>query len=117
VPALFALAIALSAAVWLLARGDTARRAAALDAGLGAAAPAAATASRSAVAPGFVTIDSTPPATIFVDDRKVGRTPLIRYPLPPGRHRVRAMTTTGRSDTFTVDIEAGQDAPARALSW
>jgi len=67
--------------------------------------------------PGFFTIDSKPYATIFVDGKKVGETPLFRIKLAPGRRRVMAVLGSGKSQTFTVTIVPGRQAPPRRLQW
>ena len=37
---------------------------------------------------GWLTVNTTPPAAIFVDGQPVGRSPIHRLPLPPGKHKV-----------------------------
>jgi serine/threonine-protein kinase len=67
--------------------------------------------------PGWVSIDSDPYATIYVDGRKVGVTPLARIPLTPGSHRVRAVSSQGGEQTFSVSIESGKEARGKKLTW
>jgi serine/threonine-protein kinase len=67
--------------------------------------------------PGYLTIDSRPWATVYVDGRKLGVTPLVRQALPPGRREVRAVTEDGRVQRFRVVIEPGKEAPRRRLTW
>jgi serine/threonine-protein kinase len=67
--------------------------------------------------PGFFTVDSRPYATIYVDGKKVGVTPLLRHALPPGTHAVRAVSETGAEQRFRVTIEAGREAPRKRLVW
>jgi serine/threonine-protein kinase len=65
----------------------------------------------SPVAPGFITIDATPYATISIDGRALGDTPLVRVELSPGRHAVRAVSSgDGSVRTATVVIESGKTA-------
>lgn len=66
---------------------------------------------------GFVSIDSTPFATIFVDDKRLGITPLVKKPLAAGKHRIRAVLKDGRTKELTVDIPAGKLAPPVLLTW
>jgi len=67
--------------------------------------------------PGLFSIDSTPYATIYLGDRKLGITPLIRVPVPPGRHRVRARLKDGREQTFSITVKSGKTTPPRQLYW
>jgi serine/threonine-protein kinase len=75
------------------------------------------TRSGSALEPGFFSVDSVPYAQIFVDDRKVGVTPLIGHPLPPGVHRIRARLESGKEQSMRVRILPGVQAPPRNLRW
>jgi len=69
-----------------------------------------------AVQDGLLSIDSTPHATIFVDGVELGVTPIVRRPLEPGRHRLRAVLADGRARELPVDIPAGQLAPPILLT-
>jgi serine/threonine-protein kinase len=80
------------------------------------ASPGRAAATRTATAPGFFTVDSTPYATIFVDGVQLGDTPLFRARLAPGRHQVRAVSR-GRTQTFSISIDSGREAPSRRITW
>jgi hypothetical protein len=70
-----------------------------------------------ASAGGWYAIDSSPYATIFVDDRKIGDTPLDRIPLSAGAHRVRAVLTDGRQRSFAIDIAADRKTSSGTLTW
>ena len=77
-------------------------------------------AARAAAAPpasGWYAIDSAPYATIFVDDQKIGDTPLDRVSLPTGKHRVRAVLADGRERTFAIQIVADQKISQGVLRW
>jgi serine/threonine-protein kinase len=68
--------------------------------------------------PGFITIDSTPVyATIFVDGKRLGDTPLVRIELPAGRHTVRAVAPSGAAQNLAISIEAGKTAQTRRIEW
>ena len=67
--------------------------------------------------PGWYAIDSAPYATIFVDDRKIGDTPLDRISLPAGSHRVRAVLADGRQRTFAIDIAPDRKTSSGTLTW
>ena len=67
--------------------------------------------------PGWVSIDSDPYATIYVDGKKVGVTPLARIPLTAGPHRVKAVSSQGGEQMFNVSIESGKEAKGRKLAW
>jgi serine/threonine-protein kinase len=67
--------------------------------------------------PGFVSIDSKPYATIFVDGKSVGETPLFKLSLTPGKHRVRAVSSGGGEQNFVVTVQPGKESPPKRLVW
>jgi len=68
--------------------------------------------------PGYITIDSTPVyATIFVDGKRLGDTPLVRVELPAGRHSVRAVSPSGAAQSLSIAIESGKTAQTRRIEW
>jgi eukaryotic-like serine/threonine-protein kinase len=57
------------------------------------------------LADGYFTVDAQPYAEIYIDGKKMGLTPLIKIPLEPGRHRVRAVAVeTGETETFRIQV-------------
>jgi serine/threonine-protein kinase len=66
--------------------------------------------------PGTISIDSEPYATIYIDGKKIGITPLAHISLPPGTHKVRAVSAAGEKN-FTITIEPGKEAKGRKLTW
>jgi serine/threonine-protein kinase len=82
-------------------------------------APASVDPTRAAAAAGsgWYAIDSTPYATVFIDDRKIGDTPLDRIALPTGAHRVRAVLADGRQRTFSIDIAPDRKTSSGTLTW
>jgi hypothetical protein len=79
----------------------------------GAPAPSSAASDAS----GWYAIDSNPYATIFIDDRKIGDTPLDRIPLAPGGHRVRAVLADGRQRSFAIEIAPDRKTSSGTLAW
>lgn len=73
--------------------------------------------SPAAAASGWYAIDSSPYATIFIDDRSVGDTPLDRIALPTGIHRVRAALADGRQRTFSITIAPDRKTSQGTLRW
>jgi len=68
--------------------------------------------------PGFITIDSAPVyAVIFIDGKKIGETPLVRIPVAPGKHTVKAVSAQGASRTLSITIQSGKVAPTRRIEW
>jgi hypothetical protein len=68
--------------------------------------------------PGFITIDSEPVyATIYIDGKSYGETPLFKVSLSPGRHNVRAVAPSGASRDLRITIESGKTAPASRIQW
>ena len=63
---------------------------------------------------GFLSIDSDKPANIYVDDRKVGITPIVKSEVVPGRHRVLAVEVeTGKRKAATADVQQGEERRVR----
>jgi hypothetical protein len=57
---------------------------------------------------GFISVHADKPANIYVDDRKVGITPIIKAEVLPGAHRVLAVEVeTGKRKAVTADVERG----------
>jgi outer membrane biosynthesis protein TonB len=67
--------------------------------------------------PGLLTVDSKPYATIFVDEHRIGDTPLFRISVPAGAHHLRAVLADGRERSFDVQIRSGQESNAGRLGW
>ena len=82
------------------------------DARLDAGAPDAADRRR-----GMISIDSNPYATIYVDGRRIGVTPIIAYKVRPGRRRIKAVTASGETKRFTISVRPGKRARAKRLTW
>ena len=67
--------------------------------------------------PGLVTIDSSPMyAVIFIDGRRYGETPIADVKVSPGTHQVRAVSASGATKNFTIEIESGQST-VRKVEW
>ena len=67
--------------------------------------------------PGTISIDSQPFATIYVDGKPFGVTPILQKALPAGHHKLKAVLKDGRSRTLELDIPAGKSARPVVLSW
>jgi serine/threonine-protein kinase len=68
--------------------------------------------------PGFITIDSAPVyATIFIDGKSYGETPLVHLSLAAGKHAVRAVSPSGATRNVTITIDPGKTAPPRRIEW
>ena len=59
-----------------------------------------------AAAQGFITVNSIPPGTVFIDGRDVGPTPVVEYVVPPGRHTIRVERAGYKTRTETVEVSA-----------
>ncbi len=58
---------------------------------------------------GFVQVNSTPWTEVYIDDRNVGFTPILKHKLPVGDHEVRLINEGYRIDeSIVVIIEEGQ---------
>ena len=59
---------------------------------------------------GYLSIDSDKPANIYVDDRKVGVTPVVKTEVTPGGHRVLAVEVeTGKRKAATASVQRGEE--------
>jgi hypothetical protein len=98
-----------AAPVAAVAPPEPAPPASATDAG-GDAAPPSHRPRRRREEPGFLTLDTTPWATVYLAGRKVGTTPFHRVKLPAGRHRLALdIEDSGRRRSLTVVIRPGSE--------
>jgi len=66
---------------------------------------------------GFYSVNSQPYAKIFADGKELGDTALFRVPLAAGKHKIRAVLSDGREQTFTIEIEPGEHVSSGKLTW
>nr|QKW93791.1 hypothetical protein [Vitiosangium cumulatum] len=59
---------------------------------------------------GALTLIVLPEAEVFLNGRSLGKTPLIKTPVPVGRHRLRIKGADGKRRELSVPIEAGKTA-------
>jgi len=57
-------------------------------------------------AQGFITVNSDPPGTVFIDSREVGSTPVVEFEVPAGRHTIRVERPGFKTKSETVDVGA-----------
>jgi serine/threonine-protein kinase len=57
-------------------------------------------------AQGFITVNSDPPGTVFIDSREVGSTPVVEFTVPIGRHTIRVERPGFKTKSETVDVGA-----------
>ncbi|MBI5525496.1 MAG: serine/threonine protein kinase [Deltaproteobacteria bacterium] len=58
---------------------------------------------------GFLNVESSPAAYLYVDGRFTGRsTPVIGHPLPEGGHTVTLRTPDGREQSWRVQVKPGE---------
>jgi eukaryotic-like serine/threonine-protein kinase len=69
---------------------------------------AARPASRRTRKPGYVSLDASPFATLHIDGKAVGTTPLLRHALAEGVHAVDATTQDGRRKRLRIRVRAGK---------
>jgi serine/threonine-protein kinase len=70
-----------------------------------------------AAEPGFYSVDSTPYATIFIDGKRLGDTPLFRERVPSGAHQVRAVRADGREQKLAIQVLPGKELNSGRLAW
>lgn len=66
---------------------------------------------------GFFTIDANKKTTIYVDNVRYGETPMQRLPLPPGPHKVKAVTKGKKAKEFMITIIGGRDTDEGTITW
>jgi len=57
-------------------------------------------------AQGYVSVNSNPPGTLFIDGRDLGSVPVIDEPLSAGRHTIRVERAGFKTKTETIDVPA-----------
>ena len=55
---------------------------------------------------GFITVNSDPPGTVFIDTREVGSTPVVEFTVSTGRHTIRVERPGFKTKSETVDVGA-----------
>jgi serine/threonine-protein kinase len=64
-----------------------------------------------AVAQGFLTLGSTPWTEVYLGERLLGPTPLVKLPLPAGRHDLKLVNPDKRiSHNLTIQVPPGGEA-------
>ena len=66
-----------------------------------------------AAAQGYITVNSEPPGTVFIDGREVGSVPVIEQPVSVGRHTIRVERPGYRTKAETVDVPANNPVRRR----
>jgi serine/threonine protein kinase len=66
---------------------------------------------------GFFSITATAKTQIFVDNNKIGDTPLTRLPLAPGPHKVKAIGPRGKVKHINIVIYGGKDTDEGTIVW
>jgi len=57
-------------------------------------------------AQGYVSVNSNPPGTLFIDGRDLGSVPVIEEPVSAGRHTIRVERAGFKTKTETIDVPA-----------
>ena len=66
---------------------------------------------------GFFSIAATAKTQIYVDNNKIGDTPLTRLPLPPGPHKIKAIGPRGKVKLLNITIYGGRDTDEGTITW
>lgn len=69
------------------------------------------------VRPGQLSIDASPYATVYIDGKKLGDTPIIRRSVAPGKHKLRLVDKTGRERTWDIEIRPGELTNRGPVNW
>ncbi len=66
---------------------------------------------------GFFSIDASAKTTVYVDNVRLGETPMKRAPLQPGPHRVKLVTKGKKPKELDITIIGGRDTDQGLISW
>jgi serine/threonine-protein kinase len=66
--------------------------------------------------PGKLFFNATPWATVYLDGKKIGVTPIVGVTVPSGNHSLKAVAEDGRTKTIQISVPAGGEA-RRKMSW
>jgi hypothetical protein len=55
---------------------------------------------------GYISVNSNPPGTLFIDGRDLGSVPVIEEAVSAGRHTIRVERAGYRTKTETIDVPA-----------
>ncbi len=66
--------------------------------------------------PGRLTVDADPWATIYLDGKKLGVTPIIGLSVPSGGHLLKAVAADGKTRTLRVEVAPGATL-RRKVTW
>jgi hypothetical protein len=80
-------------------------------------APAAVKAAAPDSRPGYLSLDSAPWSDVFLGAERLGTTPLMHVPLPPGKHILTLKNPElGTTTSYMVEIESGKNI-SRLVGW
>jgi serine/threonine protein kinase len=60
---------------------------------------------------GFITVNANPYGEVYVDGVDAGPTPVVRWPVKPGRHTIRVQREGYKAITDAVQVDAGSTVP------
>jgi hypothetical protein len=62
-------------------------------------------------AQGFVTVNANPYGEVYIDGVDAGPTPVVHWPLKPGRHTIRVQREGYKTRSEDVQVDAGNTVP------
>jgi serine/threonine-protein kinase len=68
-----------------------------------------------AAKPGKLFINANPWATIYVDGKKVGPTPIVDHTLSAGSHTIRAVAEDGRTRSLRIEVPPGGEVRKKVV--
>ena len=66
---------------------------------------------------GFFSITATAKTQIYIDTKPISETPLTRWPLTPGPHKVKAIGPRGKIKQINITIYGGRDTDEGTITW
>jgi len=64
-----------------------------------------------AEAQGFITVNANPYGEVYIDGVDTGPTPVVRWPVKPGRHTIRVQREGYKTASDVVQVDAGNTVP------
>jgi len=62
-------------------------------------------------AQGFITVNANPYGEVYIDGVDAGPTPVVRWPVKPGRHTIRVQREGYKTASDVVQVDAGNTVP------
>ena len=66
---------------------------------------------------GFISVSATATSTVYVDEQRLGSTPVTQAPFKPGPHTVKVVGPKGKTKVMKVMVTGGHDEDLGTIEW